>query len=73
VLRGTVAIYCDLGGRAGPTEITIPPGFLALASTNPGDIDARRLRTGGAPKAPTTAGSPNPPRPAGAPGSTAKV
>jgi hypothetical protein len=73
VLRGAVAIYCDLGGRAVPTEITIPPGFLALASTNPGDIDARRLRTGGAPKAPTTAGSPNPPRPAGAPGSTAKV
>src|SRR6478735_5820956 len=41
VLRGAVAIYCDLGGRAVPTEITIPRTFLALASTNPGDIDAR--------------------------------
>ena len=46
VLRGAVAIYCDLGGRAVPTEITIPPEFLALASTNPVDIDAR-LRPGG--------------------------
>ena len=42
-LRGAVAIYCDLAGRAVPTEITIPTAFLALASTNPGDID-RRLR-----------------------------
>ena len=40
-LRGAVAIYCDLAGRAVPTEITIPPAFLALASTNPGDIAAR--------------------------------
>ena len=44
-LRGAVAIYCDLAGRAVPTEITVPPTFLALASTNPGDIDARRSRT----------------------------
>lgn len=42
-LRGAVAIYCDLSGRAVPTEIAIPPAFLALASTNPGDI-ATRLR-----------------------------
>ena len=42
-LRGGVAIYCDLAGRAVPTEITIPTMFLALASTNPGDID-RRVR-----------------------------
>jgi hypothetical protein len=46
-LRGAVAIYCDLAGRAVPTEITIPPAFLALASTNPGDI-ATRLRKGSA-------------------------
>jgi hypothetical protein len=42
-LRGAVAFYCDLGGRAVPTEITVPPAFLALASTNPGDI-AHRLQ-----------------------------
>jgi hypothetical protein len=42
-LRGGVAIYCDLAGRAVPTEITIPTMFLALTSTNPGDID-RRVR-----------------------------
>jgi len=69
VLRGAVAIYCDLGGRAVPTEITIPPGFLALASTNPGDIDARRLRMGGERRVPTAAGSPNPSQPTVASGS----
>jgi hypothetical protein len=46
-LRGAVAIYCDLAGRAVPTEITIPPAFLALASTNPADITTR-LRKGSA-------------------------
>jgi hypothetical protein len=55
VLRGAVAIYCDLGGRAVPTEITIPPEFLALASTNPGDIDAR-LRKASPGNAPATTG-----------------
>jgi hypothetical protein len=46
-LRGAVAIYCDLAGRAVPTEITIPASFLALASTNPGNI-ASWLRKGSA-------------------------
>lgn len=44
VLRGSVAIYADLSGRALPVEIVIPPRFLELASTNPEDI-RRRLAT----------------------------
>lgn len=42
VLRGSVAIYVDLRGRAIPVEITIPPGFLARSSTSPEDIRRRQ-------------------------------
>lgn len=44
-LRGTVAIYADLAGRAVPVEIAIPQSFIAMASTNPDDI-RRRLELG---------------------------
>lgn len=43
VLRGSVAIYRDLAGRAVPVTVTLPPEFLALASTNPVDIKAKKL------------------------------
>jgi hypothetical protein len=61
VLRGAVGIYADLSGRAVPVEVRIPDDFLAMASTNPGDIRARQeaereLATDpGAPEAPTSA------------------
>lgn len=42
VLRGSVAIYRDLSGRAVPVEVKIPPEFLYWASTNPDDIERRR-------------------------------
>lgn len=42
VVRGSVALYNDLGGRVVPAEIVIPKWFMDLASTNPDDI-ARRL------------------------------
>lgn len=41
VLRGSVWYYSDLSGRVIPVECTIPAPFLALASTNAADIDAR--------------------------------
>ena len=44
VLRGSIAIYSDLDGRAVPVEISIPQAFFAKASTNPDDI-AKRLRS----------------------------
>lgn len=41
-VRGAVFIYSDLNDRAVPVEITIPPWFIKVASTNPGDIDRRQ-------------------------------
>lgn len=43
-LRGSIAIYVDLAGRAVPVEVTLPDDFLRLASTNPDDIRARQDR-----------------------------
>lgn len=40
--RGSVGISVDLAGQALPVEVTIPPWFLALASTSPDDVDKRR-------------------------------
>lgn len=42
VIRGSIAIYADLAGRAIPCEVVLPPEFLALSSTNPNDIRARK-------------------------------
>jgi hypothetical protein len=42
VLRGSLAIYVDLAGRAVLTEVAIPDEVLRLASTNPEDIRRRR-------------------------------
>lgn len=42
VLRGAVWIYKDLRGNAVPTEVKLTPEFLALGSTTPEDIEARR-------------------------------
>lgn len=44
VLRGTIAIYVDLAGRAVPVEVVLPPEFLELASTNPDDVRRREAR-----------------------------
>lgn len=44
VLRGAIAIYADLAGRAIPVEICLPEQFLLLASTNPADIRRRKQR-----------------------------
>jgi hypothetical protein len=41
VLRGTIAIYCDIAGRAVPVEIALPNDFLKLASTRPEDVRRR--------------------------------
>lgn len=41
VLRGSIAIYSDLSGRAIPVEMTLSKEFLSLASTNPEDIRRR--------------------------------
>ncbi|WP_114906762.1 ATP-binding protein [Ornithinimicrobium murale] len=38
VVRGSVAIYRDLIGRAVPVTVTLPSDFLELSSTNPDDI-----------------------------------
>lgn len=43
-LRGSIAIYVDLAGRAVPVEVILPEPFLRLASTNPDDIRTRRAR-----------------------------
>lgn len=40
-IRGSVAIYADLHGRAVPVEVIIPSWFLERASTNPDDIRRR--------------------------------
>lgn len=42
VIRGAIAIYSDLSGRAIPVEIKLSEDFLHLASTNPEDIRRRR-------------------------------
>jgi hypothetical protein len=42
VIRGSVAFYADLSGRAVPVQIVLPPWFLAMASTNPEDIRRRQ-------------------------------
>jgi hypothetical protein len=42
VLRGALAIYVDLSGRAVVTEVTIPQDVLSLASTNPEDMRRRQ-------------------------------
>lgn len=41
VLRGTVGIFADLNDRAVTVEIVVPPAFLAKASTNKADVEAR--------------------------------
>lgn len=41
-LRGALAIYVDLAGRAVLTEVAIPNEVLRLASTNPEDIRRRQ-------------------------------
>ena len=41
-LRGALAIYVDLAGRAVLTEVAIPSEVLRLASTNPEDIRRRQ-------------------------------
>jgi hypothetical protein len=43
VLRGALAIYVDLSGRAVVTEVTIPQDVLSLASTNPEDMRRRQV------------------------------
>jgi hypothetical protein len=48
VLRGSIAIYADIHGRAIPVEIALSPEFLRIASTNPEDI-RKRLAAQGAP------------------------
>lgn len=42
VVRGTVALYADIHNRVVPVEVTIAPSFLAKASTNRADIEARK-------------------------------
>lgn len=44
VLRGSIAIYSDMHGRAVPVENTLSAEFLELASTNPEDIRRREER-----------------------------
>ena len=48
LLRGTVALYMDLTERAVPTEIVIPPDFLAEISTNAQDVINREKAQKGA-------------------------
>ena len=42
VIRGAIGIYADLAKRAVPVQIDLSPIFLARASTNAGDIRARK-------------------------------
>lgn len=42
VVRGTIGLYIDLSGRVVPTEIVVPPTFLAEISTTSTDVIARR-------------------------------
>jgi len=48
VLRGSLATFVDLAGRATVVEIAIPPDVLALASTNPEDMRRRARATSSA-------------------------
>lgn len=41
VIRGTIGLYVDLTGRVVPTEIIIPPDFLAQIATTSTDVIAR--------------------------------
>ncbi|XBH22997.1 ATP-binding protein [Jonesiaceae bacterium BS-20] len=41
VLRGTIGLVSDLSKRCIPVEIALPQQFLALASTNKADMEAR--------------------------------
>ena len=50
VLRGSIAIYADIHGRAIPVEIALSPDFLSLASTNPEDIKRRLAAQQGIPQ-----------------------
>jgi len=43
VLRGTIALYYDLAGRAVPVEVALPAEFLRLASTRPDDVLQRTV------------------------------
>jgi hypothetical protein len=43
VLRGTIAIYYDLAGRAVPVEVALPAEFLRLSSTRPDDVLQRTM------------------------------
>ncbi len=43
VLRGTIALYYDLAGRAVPVEVALPADFLRLASTRPDDVMQRTV------------------------------
>lgn len=58
-LRGAVAIYADLSGRAVPVEVKIPASFLAAASTNPDDIRSRMANKAAAAAAPHNAQNPS--------------
>lgn len=55
-LRGSIAYYCDLSGRAVPVQVDIPKWFIELASTNPEDIARRKALLA----AGQTSGSPSP-------------
>jgi hypothetical protein len=41
VIRGSIAIYADLSGRAVPIQIVLPPAFLKMSSTTPEDVRRR--------------------------------
>jgi len=45
VLRGTIGLYVDLTGRVVPTQIVIPPSFLAEISTTSTDVIERQRRS----------------------------
>jgi hypothetical protein len=42
IIRGSIAIYADLSGRAVPVEIVLPPSFLRMSSTTPEDVARRQ-------------------------------
>ncbi|XKH58622.1 ATP-binding protein (plasmid) [Citricoccus nitrophenolicus] len=44
VLRGTIGIHIDLGGRAIPTQIKLPESFLQMTSTNLLDQRSREAK-----------------------------
>lgn len=47
IIRGSVALYVDMSGRVVPVEVTIPAEFLRQISTSAGDVEKRRVVTGG--------------------------